>query len=435
VAAAESDGQGATEPVKKTEDRHVPEDWNLHGQSTIVTQYHPSFTSAFTGPQSLNPKGRAKETFDVTLFAGVRLWQGGEAYVNPEIDQGFGLSNTFGAAGYVSGEAFKIGDNNPYERLPRAFLRQTFDLGGSEVNLEPGANQLGGTRSSDNVILTVGKFAVPDIFDTNTYAHDPRSDFLNWAVFESGAFDYAADAWGYTYGAAAEWTQSWWTARVGIFDLSKLPNNRDLDLKFTQYATMGEFEERHELFGHAGKLKLLVFNNRGNMAKYGDAVRLVQATGAPPNLALIRHLRSRPGVALNFEQEITADLGAFVRASLNDGADETFDFTDINRSVSGGLSLKGTSWSRPDDTVGLAGAINGISHAARSFFAAGGLGVLIGDGQLRRYGFEEILETYYSLHAIEHLTLSADYQLIVNPAYNTERGPVSVFGLRIHYEM
>ncbi len=247
------------------ENAAVPEIWSLHGQATFVDQYHPAFHSPFRGTNSLDPGSRGDETFDTTLYAGVELWDGGEAYANPEVEQGFGLSKTVGVAGFPNGEGAKVGAAEPYFRLQRLFFRQTLDLGGEVQNVEAGANQLGGLRTADNLILTAGKFSVTDIFDGNIYAHDSKHDFLNWSVIDGGAFDYAADAWGYSYGGAAEWTQSWWTLRGGIFDLSRIPNSAELVRGFGQFELVAEAEERHELWGQSGKLKVLGFINRGRM--------------------------------------------------------------------------------------------------------------------------------------------------------------------------
>lgn len=411
-----------------------PESWSIHGQFTNVTQGHSSFKAPYNGTYSLNSTKDEKHTNDATLYMGVRLWEGGEFYINPEIDEGFGLSNTFGVAGFPSGEAYKVGKNHPYLRWQRIFYRQVIGLGGGEQKVEAGANQLVGSKSADNITLTLGKFSVVDIFDTNAYAHDPRGDFLNWSVLDAGAFDYAADAWGYSSGLVAEWTQSWWTLRGGLFNLSKVPNGTQLETNFSQYAFIGEAEERHQWFGHLGKLKLLGFVNRCRMASYDDAVRLSQQNNSIPDVSLVRHFNSRPGMAINLEQELSSNLGMFVRASMNDGSKEAYDFTDINKSLSAGLSLHGDTWGRPDDTFGIAGVINGLSGAARDYFAAGGLGVLIGDGQLNHYDTERILETYYSLKLNKFCSLGMDYQFIVNPAYNTDRGPVSIFGFRGHVE-
>ena len=408
------------------------EQWSLHGQATFVDQYHPAFRAPYSGTNSLDPGSRGNETFDATLFLGARLWDGGEVYADPEIDQGFGLSNTLGVAGFPSGEAYKVGKSTPYFRLQRLFFRQTFDLGGESQTVEPGANQLGGARTSDNLVVTAGKISVTDIFDTNAYAHDPKNDFLNWSLIDAGAFDYAADAWGYSYGVTAEWTQDWWTLRAGAFDLSRVPNSTELETDFSQFELTAEAEERHTLWGKPGKLKLLAFVNRGRMGSYADAVALSQLTGEPPDTALVRRYASRPGGSLNLEQQITDDLGAFARASLNDGSKEAYEFTEINRSVSLGLALKGAGWGRSGDTAGLAGVVNGLSDSARSYFAAGGLGILIGDGRLPHYGSEDILEAYYNAALTDWLSTGADYQFIANPAYNTDRGPVSVLGVRLH---
>ena len=369
---------------------------SLHVQFTNVTQFQPRFHSPYTGTNSLIPSSNGRKTNDLTLFAGVRLWSGGAFYIDPEVDQGFGLSNTLGVAGFPSAEAYKVGATDPYLRLQRVYFQQVIDLGGAKQRLDSGPNQLADTQDANNIRITLGKFSVVDIFDTNRYAHDPRGDFLNWSVVDAGAFDYAADAWGYSYGGAVEWIQSWWTLRGGVFDLSRTPNSRELERGFGQFALIGEAEARRELVGQPGAFRLLLFVNRGHMARYDDALRLAQTTGDVPDVAQVRRYTSRPGVVLNFEQALSPDLGVFVRASLNDGSKEAYDFTDINRALSAGLSLKGTSWGRPNDFWGLAGVINAASGAAVSYFAAGGLGILVGDGLLPHYGLEKIVETYYA---------------------------------------
>jgi len=406
-----------------------PEIYSLHAQTTLVVQYHPAFRSAYRGANSLDPGSRGDETFDATLFAGARLWRGAEAYADVEADQGFGLSNTLGVAGFLSGEAYKIGASSPYFRVPRLFLRQTFDLDGAEMPVESDANQLATTRASNHVTLTLGKFGVTDIFDTNRYAHDPRADFLNWSIIDAGAFDYAADAWGYSYGGAAEWTEDWWTLRTGAFDLSRVPNSRFLQRDFSQFEIVSELELRSTVGGFQDKIKFLAFVNRGRTGGYDEAI--AAAHGGTPDTASVRDYASRPGFTLNVEQQVGDDWGLFLRASANDGSKEAYEFTEINKSISGGVSLGGSGCGRPDDTLGIAGVVNGISKPAQRYFAAGGLGILIGDGRLR-YEPEEILEAYYSLSAAAHYALSLDYQFVLNPAYNADRGPVSVFGIRLH---
>lgn len=411
----------------------APEAWAVHGQLTNVTQKHSTLASPYQGKNSLDPHGRTEETTDITLYAGTRLSSGTEVWINPEIDQGFGLSNTVGMAGFPSGEAYKVGANTPYLRLPRAFVRHVIALGDAKEKVEPAPNQLGGTEPRDNLTLTAGKFSVTDIFDTNSYAHDPRGDFLNWAVIDAGAFDYAADAWGFTYGIAAEWTQQDWTARAGVFQLSAVPNGKITAIDFSQFMLVTELEQRYQWENHPGKFKLLGFANKGKMARYRDAVQLGRATATIPDVTLVRRPGWRLGAAVNFEQELASDVGVFARASINDGSKEAYEFTEINRSLSAGMVVKGERWGRPSDTLGIAAVANGLSGEARDYFSHGGIGILIGDGALS-YGAEKIAEVFYSSQLNKQLSLTADLQHANNPAYNRSRGPVQIYGLRLHAE-
>ncbi len=435
-----------------------PQVWALHGQATVLEQYHPAFRSDYRGQNSLDPGSRGDETFDATLYAGLRPWAGAELWVTPEIDQGFGLSDTLGIAAFPSAEAYKVGSSAPYVRIPQLFFRQTLNLGGAAETIKSDLTVLGGRQTADRVVLTVGKFGVGDVFDTNAYAHDPRNDFFNWALVDTGSFDYAADAWGYSYGVSAEWYQDWWTLRAGGFALSRVPNSPALDTSFGQVQYLAEAEERHTLWGQAGKLKLLAFLTRGRMGDYNDALAQSQGAamsdgsgelyrgglgtgsltpgvaGAVPSVAAVRQYRSRTGVSLNLEQAITSQLGLFVRTGLAEGGRESYEFTNIDKTFAVGLSLQGKSWGRAGDTVGLATVIDGISHRQKTYLAAGGLGILIGDGALRNSGPEQVVETYYSLALASFAHLTADYQFVNNPAYNRDRGPVSVLGVRLHFQ-
>lgn len=408
------------------------QDWALHGQSTVIVQYHPAFRSPYRGANSMDPGSRGNETVNATAYLGARLWDGAEAWANGEIDQGFGLSNTLGIAAFPNGQGSKVGKSEPYFRLHRLFVRQSFDLGGDEEDVVPAANQLGGSRTHDNLVITVGKFSTVDIFDTNSYAHDPANDFLNWALIDTGSFDYAADAWGYSYGVALEWNTGDWSLRGGLFNLSRIPNGTELTRGFGQYQVDAEIERRFQLLAQGGKIKLLAFANRGNFGTYRDAVAFGIMHAVLPDTASVRRASFRPGIAGNVEQGITDDLGVFLKAGLTDGAREADEFTDIDNSVAAGLSLKGAAWGRASDTVGLAVESAGISQSAQRYFAAGGLGILVGDGRLPHYAREDVLEAYYSAALVNGVALTADYQFIANPAYNSGRGPVSVLGLRLH---
>jgi high affinity Mn2+ porin len=402
----------------------------LHGQTTFVEEYAPPFRSPYLGPNSLFPN-QGRETWDATLFAGFKLWHGAELWIDPEIDQGFGLSSTLGVAGYPTGTAFKVGASVPYARIPRTFVRDTIDLGGETEKVEADLNQFAGSHTRDRLVITVGKFSVTDVFDTNKYAQNPRKDYMNWALINTGTFDYAADAWGFTYGAAAEWYQGNWTLRAGLFDLSIVPNSTELDPTFKQFQWIGEIERRYRLWDQPGKIAVTGFLSRGRMGAFEDALALAEATGGPPDLTAVRQYRSRPGISMNLEQQVSEDLGLFARAGVADGNIEPYEYSDIDRTAATGLALTGKRWGRPDDTFGFAGIINTISSVHEAYLNAGGLGILVGDGKLPHPGPEQIIETYYSFPVFAW-RLTLDYQFIVNPAYNRDRGPVSVVGTRLH---
>ncbi len=404
----------------------------LHGQTTFIEQYAPPFHVPYHGRNSLDSNA-GRETSDTMFSAGFKLWQGAELWIDPEIGQGFGLSNTEGIAGFSSGAAFKVGASVPYPRLQRAFVRHTIDLGGETQKVDADQNQFAGSQTADRLVVTVGKFSVSDVFDTNKYAQNPRKDFMNWALVDAGSFDYAADAWGYTYGASSEWYQGSWTLRGGLFDLSVVPNSADLDPHFAQFQWIGEIERRFDLWGHPGKLAVTGFLSRGRMGSFADAIALAQVTGGTADIAAVRRYNSRGGVGMNLEQEITSDLGVFMRAGAANGNVEPYDYTDIDRTVAAGLALKGTQWGRPDDTFGFAGIVNGISKIHEQFLNAGGLGILVGDGQLPHPGLEQIIETYYQF-PVYNWQATFDYQFVVNPAYNRDRGPVSIVSVRAHTE-
>ncbi|WP_213773833.1 carbohydrate porin [Bradyrhizobium sp. dw_78] len=410
------------------------DDWNVHAQTTFLPSAYPSFRSPYAGANSLPGGGQTQETWTTTAFLGVRLWQGGEFYFNPELAQGFGIGGTLGIAGFPNGEAQKAGAAEPKLRPQRYYLKQTFGLGGGQEEVDDGPNQLPGKRDIDRITLIVGRFAVGDFFDNNSYSHDPRADFMNWALWSSAAYDFPADLPGYTNGAVVEFNRKDWAVRAGAFEVPADPNSDVLTYKTG--GTVVEFEERHTVFDQPGKLRLGAFANSGNTGNYRQALAIEDADPALDINSVmtgIRHDNLKYGFYLNAEQQLVKDIGLFARASWNDGQTEILSFTDVDRSISGGLSIKGSFWGRPSDTVGIGGAINGLSDAHRDFLAAGGLGLLIGDGQLN-YRPEQILETYYAYSVSRNLTVTADYQLITNPAYNADRGPVSVFSARFHGE-
>lgn len=388
--------------------------------------------SPYEGPNSLPGGGQTRETWTVTGFFGRRLWDGGEIYFNPELAQGFGLAGTLGLGGFSNGEAQKTGAEFPKLRAQRYFLRQTFGLGGEQEAVEDGPNQIAGKRDVDRVTVTVGRIAIGDIFDANAYAHDPRTDFMNWSMWASAAYDFPADLPGFTRGAVVELNRKDWALRAGAFQAPQQPNSNDLTFKTG--GAVAEFEARYTTWEQLGKFRIGTFINRGNTGSYREALA-ISATDPTIdiNVAMLSTRRQRPktGVYANIEQPLTQDIGVFARASWNDGRNEILSFTDIDRSVSGGVSFKGDRWGRPGDTFAFAAAVNGLSAPHRDYLAAGGTGLLIGDGALR-YREEKIVETYYAYSISKFATLTLNYQLVVDPAYNADRGPVSIFAVRMH---
>jgi high affinity Mn2+ porin len=407
------------------------ENYALHGQFTYVEQETLGFSAPYAGSNSLTPN-EGRETTDATVFLGRRLWSDAEIWLVPEVDQGFGLDDTLGIAGFPSAEAYKVGKNQPYLRLTRLFIRDTVNLDGETEKVEPDTMMLAGTHSVNRWVFTFGKFGVVDIFDNNAYAHDPKHDFLNWTAVDAGSFDYAADAWGYTVGAAAERYQGAWTFRVGAFDLSDIPNSTRLEPGFHEFELVAEVERRYVLGGAPGTMLVTAYNNRARMGLLAAAVALAQSTATPVSIASVRQYRGRPGIDLDLAQALTTDLGLFARVGKASGNVEAYEFTDVDRSVSVGLSLKGSAWSRANDKVGLALIDNGISAQEEQYLNAGGLGILVGDGKLPHPGAEQILETFYSAAILPHAEVSLDYQAVENPGYNRDRGPVSIWAVRLH---
>jgi len=417
---------------------------NFHGEYTFVWQGYPAFRSPYEGLQSLPGGGQGRETNDAILAIGLKLWRGAEVWIDPEIDQGFGLGDTHGVAGFPSGDSYKLGFDYPYARANRYFYRQTIDLGGDSEKVDADFNRFEGSQTANRIVLTVGKFYQIDIFDTNKYANDPKEDFLNWSVINNGAYDFGSDAWSDSYGVAAEWYQGHWTWRAGFFDMAQTPADvggdsalgYGLSPNFHNFQLVGEAEYRYSLWNQPGKVKLTGFLIRGDMGTYTTGIAFAQATGIDVSdaLAAVRTYQSRPGLLFNFEQQLMENVGAFGRAGWADGQVESWNNTDIDHSVELGLSFSGKIWNRPDDSFGVAGVINGISAAHEAFLNAGGYVIVIGDGQLPHPGTEDIIETYYRYTLSPNSTFSVDYQFVNNPGYNEDRGPVNIFGARYHWQ-
>ena len=411
------------------------ENWSVFTQLTCIEQWHYGFPAAYSGPESLSNKSEAEHTFSYSLFIDRTLWRGAELVYNPEIFQGHGLSQTFGVAGYPNGEAVKSGFANLHYNTSRLFVRQVFGLGGEAEKTERDLNQTGQEVDVDRITVSVGKFSANDFFDGNAYTHDPRTQFMNWALWESAAWDYPADVVGFTAGGVVEWNTRQGTLRYGILLEPDLPNSPKFDMHLAKaYGQILQYDIRYSISGHAGTVRPFVYWNHTHAGAFQPATAAALATGNPADASTTRKYGAKVGGGVSWDQELLTDLGAFIRLSVNDGRTEDWAFTQIDRSAVAGISLKGARWHRPDDTFGLAAAINGIASEQRAYLAAGGTGLIIGDGTLVRSRAEQIVESYYAYQALRWLQLSFDYQYIRNPAYNADRGPVSVFAVRGHVQ-
>jgi len=404
--------------------------WQIHGQATTVTQAHLAFASPYQGSNSLRPDQECDTTFTTTLMTGWRPCPGMELYLDGEGAAGRGVSSVLGLAGAPNGEAYRVGNPEFRAAIVRAMVRQTWALGGEVVKVEDDAHQLGGARPARRVVVTAGKFSVMDVFDNNTYAHDPRSQFLNWTLMGHGAWDYPADTRGYTWGFATEFYWDAWAARYGRFAEPLVANMMAIDHAYGRaHGDALEVEHDHALGDLPGAVRVMVYRNTARMGDYREALALAPAD--PDVTATRAYGRVKTGYGLNAEQALTQDLGVFARWSWDDGKTESWAFTEVDRSLTAGLALKGASWGRARDRFGLAGIQNGLCADHIDYLAAGGMGFLLGDGRLR-YAPERCVETYYAAAAGAFFTVSLDVQRFWNPGYNADRGPVWLFAARCH---
>ncbi|MBL8384786.1 MAG: carbohydrate porin [Burkholderiales bacterium] len=407
--------------------------WDAKFQATYVWQRKAAFEAPYSGRNSLSPAREKSYSFTATAAFGVRAWRGGELYFNPEVAQGVPLSGLVGLGGFSNGEIARTAGAHPTLYRARMFLRQTWGFGGERETVESEANQLGGSVDRRRLVVTAGNLSVLDLFDDNAYSHDARTQFLNWSLLTHGAYDFAADARGYSTGIALEYFHDAWALRFGRFTQPREPNGLPLDHRLLQhYGDQVELEHAHTLGGQPGRLRLLVYRNVARMARFADALDFAAVNGGVPDLGRVRAGRqARRGIGINLEQAVTPALGVFARAMRSDGRTETYAFTEIDTSASAGAVLRGRAWGRAQDAVGVALARNGLSNDRRNYLAAGGLGFFIGDGRLN-YRPETLVEAYYSLGVSRHLWLSFDWQHIRNPAYNADRGPVNIGTVRLH---
>lgn len=408
------------------------QNWNIHFQQTLIGQYHPSFYAKYTGTNSLQPNEEHAESLTSTLFYDTRLWKGSQFIFNTEIAGGAGLSKVLGVAGALNGETYRVGNPAPDLYIGRIYLRQLICLSKDSIEINDDINQLKGKQPSSYLSFNLGKFSVEDFFDASSYSHDPRTDFFNWALMSGGAWDYPANTRGYTWGFVAELVHPSWSLRISSVMEPQVANGPYMDMNISKaHSETIEYGRMYIINSKKGAFHIIGFFNQAHMGSYSqtlsDTIYHFDVTQTRS------YAHQKGGFLLNAEQQIGNNSGLFTRISWNDGQNETFVFTEIDESFSGGYVLKGEAWKRKDDKVEIAFVVNGLSNIHREYLASGGYGFIIGDGALN-YGNEFIIETNYLFQATKNLWFTPDYQFVLNPAYNKDRGPVHVVGLRLHIE-
>jgi hypothetical protein len=410
------------------------ETWNTYLQATSVAQHHGSFPALYDGPLSLVSVVEKDVSLTSTVYLGWK-WRNTQFYFNPEVAGGRGFSGTNGIANFTNGEITRVALATPKPYIARLYVTHDFGFGDEREIIASNANQLAGSRPATRFSVTVGRFALTDFFDNNRYSHDPRRQFLGWATMYNGAWDYAADARGYTWGWVHEFRTPRWSVRYGSAAEPRTANGPRFDRRILRNrADQLEGEVDITPRSHPGAIRLLHYQNRAQAGNYAEAIRLAEATGTKPDVTLTRRVGTlKYGFGVSIDQEIRENIGVFGRLGWNDGKTESFAFTAIDRLASFGVSVKGTAWGRPDDVAASAFTINGLSGVHALYLQRGGLDFLIGDGTLQ-YGPESVWESYYSARIRPGVFATLDVQHLVNPAYNQDRGPVWAESLRLHLE-
>ena len=431
--------------------------WNVYGQFTYISSLKLPFRGSPPNQNgstnSLKPNAELSFTGTLTLFFGVKLWRGGEAYFVPEVISERPLSELHGIGGAIQNfELQKTGGATPQLYRARLFVRQTLGLGGDHVVKTSDPLQLGTVVDSRRLVLTLGNFTILDVFDRNSVTGDPRQTFFNMAFMTHASYDFTSDARGYSWGGTAELYWDQWALRYGRITPPKDPNTLPVDFRIWKYyGDQLELEHDHVLLGRPGAVRLLGYRNHVSTGRFDEAVAAFAANPAEnaaacgtsynyrsgnsgaPDLCWVRRPNVKLGIGVNLEQTIAKDIGVFLRGMYSDGRSEVDAYNPADRSLSFGAVAKGSSWRRSFDVAGLGLGLSWISAIHAKYLAMGGVDAFIGDGYLRQAA-EGVVDGFYSVNLLKAVWLSADYQFLWNPGFNADRGPVHILGARIHAE-
>ncbi|MFO0722436.1 MAG: carbohydrate porin [Myxococcota bacterium] len=406
--------------------------WYLGGQINVIAQGHPSFRSPYAGENSLSAEADMRVSFVGTLYMGFLFSTGTEITAALEMAAGGGIGDALGAAAFTNLDVVRNPTLSSEPYLAKVALKQVFDLGGSQVTVARAPNALATKLPENRLSITLGKLSTVDAFDLNSAGSDSHRGFLSWAIDNNAAYDYAADTRGYSWGLQAELTLRDFSARLGLMAMPKVANGLEVDFNLFRARGLNlELELRQTwLFGRPGVIRLLGFANTANMGLYDEAI--AASAGGRPSVETTRiQGRTKPGAGINLEETVVGDVVLFARASISDGALESFAYTECDDSVSGGAVAPGELWGRDGDRLGLAAVTSGLAGPHRRYLEHGGLGFLLGDGKLS-YARETAVEAFYDAHVWSGLSVAVDGQLLANPGYNRDRGPVVVGALRMH---
>jgi high affinity Mn2+ porin len=411
----------------------------ISGQANIVFQWHPSFPAAYTGPHSLRPISESATSRVLTLYTGYELTNTTEVYLDIESSGGHGLSDSVGMAGYPDLDIVRVGLVSQMPYVARAMIRQVIPLSAERTTQDRGPTTftLANTVPVRRIELRAGKFSMVDFFDTNTYGSDSHMQLLNWSTDNDAAYDYAANTRGYTDGAMIEYDDRWFSARFAESLMPKVANGIHLDADIARSRAENlEFDFSGNRVRHRrGVFRVLGYLNHANMGNYEQSIRqyLDHDVRTPDITATRQQGRRKYGFDLNWEQEVADSIGIFGRFGWSDGRNESFAYTECDRTAEGGVFSQGSRWGRRNDRAGVAFVANGIVAAHREYLALGGLGFQLGDGALT-YGLEKIVESFYTAHVWRGVFLAYDLQYANNPGYNMARGPVFISSVRLHVE-
>jgi high affinity Mn2+ porin len=420
----------------------MPQDsfWNrfwVSGQVNLIRQQHATFPAKYSSDNSFQP-GKEHATSRVqTLYTGFQITHRLEILTDVESAGGGGLSSALGIAGFTNVDVVRNPTLGQAPYISRVMLHYTIPLSQEMTEATRNPLALADSVPLRRLELRAGKMGTVDFFDLNSVGSDSHLQFMNWALVNNGAYDYAADTRGYTYGLVAEYYTKNWAARFGEMLMPTVANGTDLDWNIARARGENfEFEDHFSSFHkQSGVVRALFFVNHANMGSYREAINGYLSGRDPvPDVALYRKQGTvKYGFGLNAEQELSPLWRAFGRLGWNEGANESYAYTEIDRTAQIGTDFRGKPWHRGQDKIAAAFVVDAISGDHRRYLALGGQGFILGDGGLN-YGLEKIFETYYTVHLWRGISVAADYQHVTNPGYNKDRGPASVVGFRVHLE-